>query len=184
MINQLQSSEQLNNLLQQDATYVQTWLKRIESHSLNPPEGFNWLGLAEAAAFKARSASNLAWAEVATWVYQRLVAEANNNMRQKESLMISLMMLRATMITKLGAITGHLVLDIDQLTQWFNESLMGSFEEVAKKAGNWREYQVEDIRDLRLIKNRLKVISILADSNKCVLDKELKAWLALREQLP
>lgn len=111
-MSQLQSTILLNKLLQQDAASVQDWHRRIELGSLNPPEKFNWLGRAEAAAVDSRSASALSWAEVATSVYEQLQAEtANSNAR--ETLRISSMLLRAAMIAKLGSVPGHPVLDLD-----------------------------------------------------------------------
>jgi hypothetical protein len=43
---------------------------------------------------------------------------------------------------------------------------------------------IAEIRELRQLKNRLKVIAALADTDKCVLDEELSTWLSLREKLP
>jgi hypothetical protein len=65
----------LNELLLQDASDVKAWLQCIWSKQKEPPEDFNWLGLAEVAAFDARSGKcngsnlpNLSWAEIATSV--------------------------------------------------------------------------------------------------------------------
>lgn len=179
---QSQSSLQLNEFLQKEAFEVQNWLVAIKSGCLNPPAEFNWLGLAEAAAFKAHSKSDLLWAEVAIQVYQRLADETNSS--AQGSLIISLMLLKAAMIAIFGSVLGHPVLDIEPIIQWFNDSMMTSFDEVAKKTAIWRDCTIEEIRDLRAIKNRLKVISILANSQKCILPKELEVWLSLREQLP
>lgn len=181
-MNQLQSTILLNDLLQQDAAEVQVWLRSIESSSLKPPLEFNWLGLAEAAAIEAQSASDLAWAEVAISVYERLAAEANNS--AQESLMISSMLLRASMIARFGSVPGHLVLDIYLIMRWFCDQMMMSWDSVAKKAANWHSCSIEEIRELRRIKNRLGVISVLANSDKYVLNSELNNWLSLREKLP
>ncbi|MBO1351284.1 MAG: hypothetical protein EBE86_029740 [Hormoscilla sp. GUM202] len=43
---------------------------------------------------------------------------------------------------------------------------------------------IGEIRELRSIENRLAAIAVLADSDKCVLPPEIKAWLSLREKLP
>jgi len=74
-MSQTQETILLNKLQQQDAAEVLAWLKRIESGQELPVAGFNWLGLAELAAFGAHWKSNLLWAEVATSVYDRLAAE-------------------------------------------------------------------------------------------------------------
>jgi hypothetical protein len=55
---------------------------------------------------------------------------------------------------------------------------------VEKKAANWQTLPIAEIRDLRQLKNRLKVIAALADTDKYVLDEELSTWLSVREKLP
>lgn len=180
---QSQSIILLNELLQQDAASVKAWLKQTELDLLKLPEEFNWLGLAEAAAFEAQSASDITWAEVAILVYERLTAETTNN-STRESLMISSMLLRAAMIAKFGSVPGHPVLDIDSIIHWFYNSLTITHDSAVQKAANWRSCNIEEIRELRRIKNRLGIISVLADSEKYILNQELKDWLALREKLP
>lgn len=179
----------LNQLLEQDADLVLAWLKSIESGDSSPPEGFNWLGLAEAAAFNARSGSrqdstkpNIKWAEVATKVYDRVAAKATPGI--KDSLMNSSMMLRTAMIAKLGVVPGHPVLDIDSIFCWFKDSVMMSYSEAAKKAAEWRICPIEEIKELRRIKNHLRVISVLADNNKLLGNQEINSWLSLRDKLP
>ncbi len=173
---------QLDDLMQQKAVSVLVWLKNIESDFIKPPFGFNWLGLAEAATFEAQSASDLVWAGVAISVYERLAAEANSS--TQESLIISAMLLRVSMIARFGSVPGHLVLDIDQIMRWFCTQQMMSWDSVAEKAANWRSCNIEEIRELRRIKNRLRVISMLAESHKYILNPELNNWLSLRDKLP
>jgi len=55
---------------------------------------------------------------------------------------------------------------------------------VEKKAANWKTLPIAEIRELRQLKNRLKVIAALADSDKYVLDEKINTWLHLREKLP
>lgn len=180
---QSQSTILLNDLLQQDAASVRAWLRRTQSDSLKLSAEFNWLGLAEAAAFESQSTSNVTWAEVAISVYEQLATEtANSNAR--ESLMISSMLLRSAMIAKLGSVPGHPVLDIDAIIHWFYDNQTMTHDSAAQKAGHWKICKLEEIRELRRIKNRLGVISVLADSNKYALNEELKHWLSLREKLP
>lgn len=186
---QSKSTIQLNQILQEDAESVLAWLKSLESGHSSPPEGFNWLGLAEAASCDAREGdrnhpnkANIKWAEVATKVYDRLAESANAD--TKDSFMNSSMMLRAAMIVKFGAVPSHPVLDLDLILRWFNDSLKMSYSEAAIKAANWKKCQIEEIRELRQIKNRLRVISVLADSDKLLLNPEIKSWLSLLDKLP
>jgi hypothetical protein len=117
---------------------------------------FNWLGLAETAALKANTTEDILWAEVAVLIYHRL-AESRDSGR--ESLMVSAMMLRAKAITKFGIVPDHFLLDIDLIIRWFGDSLTMSYIEASKKATNWKNCQVSEIRQLRQIKNNLQVIS-------------------------
>jgi hypothetical protein len=76
----------LTVLLQKDPEQVQTWLRMVWAEQHQVPEKFNWLGLAEVSTFKTQELANeesneshsesLAWAEVATSVYEFL---AENN---------------------------------------------------------------------------------------------------------
>ena len=187
-MNQLKSTKLLNKLLQQDATEVLAWLKEVWSGELRSPINFNWHGLAEAAANEARlnygdgsPVFNLTWAEIAILIYDRLAELAGE--LAGESFLISSMLLRAAMIAELGVIPGHPVLDIDRVINWFFHSLKMSPDEATKKAANWRNCSIEEIRELRKIKNRLNVISVLVESGKFV-PIELSTWLSLQSQLP
>ncbi len=189
---QSETTTHLNQILQQDADSVLVWLKNIFAADSSLPEGFNWLGLAEAATFNAHEGKrhdsttpDIKWAEVATNIYDRLAALADKaKAGSGESFAISSMMLRSAMIGKLGVVPGHPVLNLNLILQWFWDSVKFSRQEVTQKAANWRSLPVGEIRELRQLKNRLKVISALADSENCVLDTEIKALLSLREKLP
>ena len=183
---------QPNQILQQDAESAWAWLQNILARDSDLPAEFNWLGLAEAAADNAYASSSyeanttdIKWAEIATTIYERLAAIADKaKSGSGESLRISAMMLRAGMIDKFGVVSDHPVLDINIIFQWFRQNLKLSCEEVEKKAANWRVLPVEEIRELRQLKNRLQVISAINDSNKFGLEPDIKAWLSLRKQLP
>jgi hypothetical protein len=188
-MSKLESVSQLNQLLQQDVSQVQDWLKNVWSGKQKAPENFNWLGLAEAATSVAYSdyannikAPNIYWAEVATFIYDQLSNGAN--LQKQDAYMLSSMALRAAMIEIFGEISGHPVLDLDRVINWFLDNLPMSYKEAETKAASWSKCPVEDIRELRRIKNRLNIISVLAESKKCVLNEELNTWLSLRHKLP
>ncbi|HLP91157.1 MAG TPA: hypothetical protein VK184_21580 [Nostocaceae cyanobacterium] len=188
-MNESQSTKLLNELLLQNPSDVKVWLKRVWLDQEKVPEEFNWLGLAEAAAFEARSGernvtntSNIFWAEIAISVYDYLASQANSG--TGESFIISSMLLRAAMIADYGSVFGHPVLDSNQIIHWFFHSLKMSLDEVIQNTANWKDNNIENIRELRRIKNRLKVILVLTESDKFKPDEELKAWLSLREKLP
>lgn len=181
----------LDRILEQDAESVLIWANNIFSGQTAQPQDFNWLLLADAASAKARKGENSSglfdrtWAEVAVTIYDRKADEAERKKQGSgESLAISSMMLRAAGIGKLGAISQHPVLDVNLILQWFWDNIKDSLENVEKKAANWQNLPIPEIRELRQLKNRLKVIAALADTDRYVLDEELSTWLAVREKLP
>ena len=193
MIAQAQYANFLKESLQNYPAEAKAWLADVDSGMQKLPEKFNWLGFAEVAALNAHTESNLLWAEVAISVYERLAQEAKDKANDAsrdsaDSATISAMMLRAASIAKHGSISGDRVLDVNRIISWFWDSLTISRQEAATLAAKWTELSIEKIRELRQIKNRLGVISLLADSEKCVSpelqEPELQAWLSLRRQLP
>lgn len=180
------SVSQLNKLLQQDASQVLTWVKYILTGKLPTPENFNWLGLAEAAAFRAsyekRKEDSLQWAEVAISIYEYLMKDAD--LTGRNSFVYSLMNLRANMIMRYGAVSQDRVLDVKQVIDLFFCDINISYTEAATKAAVWKNLSIENIRELRRIKNRLSALKSLSDAGKLPLNQELKSWLDLREKLP
>ncbi|WP_448269855.1 hypothetical protein [Nostoc sp. DSM 114159] len=193
-------------LLQKEPEQVQAWLRMVWAEPQQVPEKFNWLGLAEVSTFRAQELANeefneshsesLAWAEIATSVYEFL---AENNPSFSELYLNSLMGLRAYMIVKFGAFPENPVLDIQQIVTWFFDNLHISYQEALTKAADWREAlaaknpeetqkkfdsELEDFRKLRLIKNRLSIIKYLSKSKDFVPNEELNIWISLWEKLP
>ncbi|MCW6049327.1 hypothetical protein K4039_04325 [Lyngbya sp. CCAP 1446/10] len=181
----------IDRILEQNRKSVLAWVKNTLSAQTTVPQDFNWLLLADVSSAKARKGENNAglfdrtWAEVATAIYDRLAEAAEQKKPGSgESVRISSMMLRAGAIAKYGIVPNDSVLDVNLILQWFWDNIKDSREDVEQKAGNWQTLPIEEIRELRQLKNRLKVIAALASSDKYVLDEELKAWLLLRDKLP
>ena len=148
-----QATPSLQELLQQSPVQVLNWLHGVEKGQHQVPLNFNWLGLAEAASFEARSQKNLTWAEVAIKVYQRLTDGTDSV--HKAGLINSMMHLKAFMITQLGVVHNNTILDPDYIVQWFFESLPYSYEQTKLKAAHWRTLTIQDIKALKLIKSRV-----------------------------
>lgn len=181
----------LDRILEQNSESVLIWVNNIFSGQTAQPQDFNWLLLADVASTKARKGENSSglfdrtWAQVATTIYDNLSEAAEQKKPGSgESFRISSMMLRAGAIGKLGVISDHPVLDVNLILQWFWDNIKQSREDVEKKAANWKTLPIAEIRELRQLKNRLKVIAALADTDKYVLDEELSTWLSVREKLP
>ncbi|MEG5173197.1 hypothetical protein [Microcoleus sp. B3-D7] len=135
---------------EQDAEFVLPWVKNKLSPKTTAPEDFNWLLLADVFSAKARKSQkdsglpDRTWAEVATAIYDRLANDAD---RKKpcsgESFTISSMMLRAGAIEKHGVISGHPVLDVNLILQWFWNNIKESCEDVEKKQLIGKRYPLQ-----------------------------------------
>ena len=99
-----QRQKLVNQLLKQDPSQVEAWMQRVRSGQEKAPEGFNWLGLAEGAAFNARTETDLTWAKVAISIYEDLANHSKGS--DGHSFMLSALNLRAYLIVKLGAVPG------------------------------------------------------------------------------
>jgi len=181
----------IDRILEQNPKSVLAWVKNTLSAQTTVPQDFNWLLLADVSSESARKGENNAglfdrpWAEVATAIYDRLAEAAEQKKPGSgESVRISSMMLRAGAIAKYGIIPNDSVLDVNLILQWFWDNIKDSRQNVEQKAANWKTLPIAEIRELRQLKNRLKVIAALANSDKYVVGEELKAWLSLPEKLP
>jgi hypothetical protein len=180
------STQQITKLLQLDASELLAWQKDAWTGKLPIPEEFNWLGMAEVAAFNANSKINreksLQWAKVAISTYEYLIKNAD--LAGKNSFVCSLMNLRACMIIRHGTVPQDCVLDIKHVIDLFFFNTHMSYTEAATKATAWKDLSMRDIQELRRIKNRLSALKLLSDTGKIIPNQELKNWLHLREQLP
>jgi len=158
------------------------WLHEVEKGHQQVPLNFNWLGLAEAASFEARSQKNLTWAEVAITIYQRLVD--HTDAIHQAGLISSMMHLKAFMITQLGVVHNNTILDPDYMVQCFFESLPYNYEQAKLKAAHWQTLTIQEIKALKLIKSRLSVLSSLVENKSLHPDPELQMWISLQKDLP
>lgn len=186
---------------------MQCWLNSVWEEQQQVPADFNWLGLAEIAAFKASNQVSksqetrefsLIWAQIAISVYEFLANSRPNDAIQ-ESFIESLMNLRSYMILQLGVKVGHSVLDPEPILNWFFENLEFSYEDTVAKACVWKklftdniseaifqklECNLEELRALKKIKLRLRVIKLLLEGNQIYSSKVLQDWISLWEVLP
>jgi hypothetical protein len=94
------------------------------------------------------------------------------------------MMLRAAMISRIGAVQGNTVLDLNIIAQWFFERLPFSKEEAINLAEDWINKPIDIIRTLRHIKRRLSVIFHLSQAGYFQDCHELQEWLQIMDKLP
>jgi len=181
--------ELLHFLLQQSADQTFEWIQNAWRDTQLVPKDFNWLGLAEVAAFQARRGNefstrlpDLVWAKIAIAIYEYLIEKTGR--AHKQSFELSIMSLRAHCIIALGSVPDDPILDVNRIVQWFFQNVEMTLDEAREKAANWKERPLEEIRELRYIKNRLSIIKplFLKESLEC--NQELSDWLELQEDLP
>jgi hypothetical protein len=107
-------------MLQREASGVETWLKSAVAGEAEVPPSFNWQGFAEGATQNALNSEapgsagvDLTWARVAAMAYQHLIDHSPPDIR--DALTLSLMMLRASLISRVGSSPGDSLLDADDL---------------------------------------------------------------------
>lgn len=152
----------------------------------------NWLGLAFAAADHAldafesgQTAAGLEWSRCATGVYDALAIDFPDHRHGYER---SSMCARVNAIRNAGPVSGDPVLDPSVVTKWFLTSLDQSLQSAVQQSRRFRAHlageklDVEELRALRLIKNRLNVVVHLASTVE--FEPELQEWLDVRDLLP
>ncbi len=144
-------------------------------------------GLAQSSAQKARDESDrvesLKWAAIALSVYGYLATERDVR-GDFNSYELSAMNLRAAMICKFGVVIDHSVLDIQTIATWFGERTSFERQKLASIIDQWRLLPIQQIRELRQVKNRLSVIELLMDNGYLQDDTDLQEWVMLKKQLP
>ncbi len=179
-----EKGRQENVLLHQSPSEVLNWMQSAWSNPQVIREGFNWLGVAEGVGTKANLNADLGWAEVAIRIYEWLAGRANDeSIRHSE--LSSAMSLRASMINKRHqTVLDHIVLDSKRIVHWFYNELNVPYDEVVHKVENWEALQLDQIRSLKRIKNRLSILKSLIAKGYIQPDKSLQAWLEVYPKLP
>ena len=154
-------------------------LTLLSAHSAITPE-YNWLLLGEGAAFLAHRSSDdkarLSWAEISVIAYQRDSSDSATH---------SSMMLRASMIKRLGHTTGHPVLDGSLLEKWFFDFLHDDLSHIRNIIPvDLSSTPLATLQYLREIKNRLNIIRLLAETPYLAPNAEVREWLSIARDLP
>ena len=141
----------------------------------------SWHSLAQGAASKARIDTDLRWALIAIEAYRRWAESGGDG--AEESARQSIMMLHAFFIRACGPKEGDPVCDPRLLIAAFQDNLPYSFSEASLLSKDWPSREMETLRHLRHIKNRLNAFKVLEPA---LLDQfpTVGQWLALREKLP
>lgn len=194
-MSQAVSDEVLQRLLDTDAPDVLAWVDGVFADTQQASGDVNWLGLAEAAAFRAVTRSDLPWARVATTVYDHLHQTAAFGHEQSsidpDPAEDSAMHVRVAMIARFGGRAGDSVLDIGHLIGQIDASLTLSRDEAGRLAASFHEWSfdqwprhVGELRQLRAIKDRLTILKTLVASGALQPTEQQRSWIALWDELP
>ncbi len=182
-------TDALNDILQMDSAQVFDWLNNNWSSGNEDNKNFNWIGLAQAAAQNAATQRDTTWALVATTIYDYL--SQSLHVQHSESFMNSSMNIRAYMIRLLGNQTGDHILDIDRLVSWFFSDLTIIPSEALHVASEWKESEdstrrehLDDVRQMRRIKNRLSILKTAFANDTLHPSESLREWLLIWDYLP
>jgi hypothetical protein len=143
---------------------------------------FDWHGVAELAATRARREADTEWANVALYAYEMWSALTTDE-NVVHSSRSSAMNLRAYFIRLMGPDSGEEVLDARALVAMFEDGLGGTPEEVADKARDWTKLPVEEIRQLRHLKNRITPMELL-DRDLLKEYPQVQRWMSIKSLLP
>jgi len=169
----------LNNLLAQEPSKIIDWIRNIREKREVLPQNFNWLGLAEGCLSRTYEDNNLLWARAAIDTYYLLAGIESNG----DDYLLSIMRLRVYLINKLGAVDNDPILDFRQVVNRFFEKLTIPFSEVQKKVDIWTKLDIEQIKELRKIKNQLAIFNGL-DTSLLNPYPELTEWMLIKDKLP
>ena len=163
--------------------HLLAWVCQRIDGELAVDAGFNWHGLAQAAAMNAHEQdASPVWAEIAVHVYAWLARRSEP--RFAASFRLSEMHVRAHQISSFGACTGHTIRDPQSLLEWFHNGRTLSYSQASVKAANWQQLPIEEVAQLRAIKNQLGVFLNLLNHLSTSDRNEIQGWLELRPSLP
>jgi len=166
-------------------------MRTYSNAELMEASDFNWLGLAQCAADRARTMPSKSWACVAIEACRILVDMSPPEHQQNHERRA--MFVRAGLINAQGADRGDPVTNPDVVFDWFLGRLDVSFDEAKAFASLWTNValrsdlmatQLAQIRHLWQIKNNLLPVECLKGYWTAEKEYELSRWLDLRSSLP
>jgi hypothetical protein len=172
---------QLQHLLTLDSSELLTWLQQHREAQQTTAKPINWwLHLAVTPTAHCQSQLDLQWCEVSVAIYEQLA----RNHPDDEVFLHTAMMRRAFTIDRLGAVSGDPLRDPEVVLEWFWNRTPRSPRAIAPLIPEWQSLPIEQIRQLRAIKNRLSVVRSLVDSGHIKPDHLLQSWLDYQPNLP
>jgi len=172
----------LDDLIGKGVDFVGDLVNSAPPEKIKIDDKFNWLGLAEGAAIMARNSMLIDWADISVKIYRAL--RASGDFSLNHGLELSEMSLRVYMILHLGNIQGHNVLDSLIVEHWFFQTLPMSVSEAESLIVSPSNLDISLIRQLRWVKNRVRVIQELYAQYMVHSREELAPWMEIYDKLP
>ena len=162
---------------------VLEWLSLVSSGAVTPDSDFHWLGLAATATSRMQNASDWeymkSWARVAVQIYELLA-------KDDPKFQLSAMRARSYAIIKHGSKVGDDLLDTNTIIDWFFSTVHFQPEEAKIKSDQFwprvreqgiRKEDMETIREVRYVKNKLAIFKELIDVGVKINDERIDEWL-------
>jgi hypothetical protein len=155
--------------------------------NINVDCDFNWHLVAEIAAGNAMRFSEidrvaaLSWATASVIIYDRL--EATVGPKEFQSFGLSAAEVRSNTILSLGPVPGHLVLDPENLENWFFRRAGMTLDEARELVRRWDNLSSNDMSRLLNLRDCYQAINILHNRGFLQRTQELSEWQSVLERL-
>jgi hypothetical protein len=184
------TESKLEALISSGPEGVGIWLEAVRAGTVDPDQ-WNPLLLGSKLCSKAREEMSIPWLAIAVQFNEYLAQSIGG--WSGEMRLILAMYLRTHFIRRLGIDPREELLQPAPIVEWFLDSLPMTLEEAVAKSAHWRSdlpieerraFPIEELRALRGIKNRSKVLQQLDQGGSLDAYPTIQAWLAIRETLP
>ena len=177
MCDEASSDDVLQWLVVASPATLKEWLDHVDTGASAAPPRFNWLGLAQVTHGAAQRSLDLDGALLAVRLYRKWGQDSGDH----EDALYRTMRLRGYLINRLGSRPGHPVLDLFELIEWFRKRLPSiSAEQAPQRPTDLRQMNIEDIRTLRAVKNRLGTFDDIPLEEY----PDVGTWRTIRSKLP
>lgn len=146
------------------------------------------IGILDGAASQAYRLSSIEWAGIAIRAAE-LMAE---NETDREFALQRAMRIRASFISKMGSRHGDVVLDKETIIGWFKSEAKPPIQVARECSERWKDQSLpldrrlplEQLRELRSLRHRIRVLQTLAECGELPDVPMLREWLEICDLLP
>lgn len=176
----------LQAMIDRGPEWLDGYLRQFEQGE--PIAENSMIGILDGAASMAHFHSSRDWAGIAIRAAE-LMARAE---KDRDFALQRAMEIRASFIAKLGSREGDPVLDSNIIVRWFKAETRVSIEVAEERSVAWRNsplpaqerLPLNQLRELRAIRHRVKVLRIVSEGDALPDDPMLTKWLRIGNLLP